>query len=69
MANGKEAAPLEPTFEEQLRETIRETVVVLEKLAPMCNDVHELRGMLVLALENDGQLALLIDKLSPLRTR
>lgn len=69
MANGKDPTPPEPTFEEQLRETIRETVVVLEKLAPMCNNVDELRGMLVLALGNDGQLALLVDKLSPLRTR
>ena len=69
MANGKDHSDSAPTFEEQLRETIRETVVVLEKLAPICGNVNELRGLLVLALENDGQLALLIDKLSPLRTR
>ena len=69
MANGKEPTPAEPTFEGQLRETIRETVVILDKLAPMCGNVDELRGLLLLALENDGQLALLIDKLSPLRTR
>ena len=69
MANGKDTAPAEPTFEDQLRETIRETVVILEKLAPMCGDVDELRAMLVLALENDGQLALLVDRLSPLRMK
>ena len=65
MAEKKE----EPSFEDRLRETIRETVVVLDKLAPVCRDVAELRGMLVLALENDGQLSLLVDKLSPLRTK
>ena len=69
MANGKDVPEPAPSFEEQLRESIRETVVILEKLAPMCNDVNELRGLLVLALENDGQLSLIIDKLSPLRMK
>jgi hypothetical protein len=59
----------EVTFEDQLRETLRETLVVLEKLAPVCGSVQELREMLVLALANSGQLALLIDKLTPLRMK
>ena len=57
------------SLEDKIRETFRETIVVLEKLAPTCGSVDELREMLIFALKNDGQLALLIDKISPLRTK
>lgn len=59
----------ETTLEDKVRESFRETIVVLERLSPLCNTVDELRDMLQLALTNEGQLTLLINQLSPLRTK
>ena len=59
----------ETTLEDKVRESFRENIVVLERLSPLCNTVDELRDMLQLALTNEGQLTLLINQLSPLRTK
>lgn len=61
--------PQEPTFEEKLRELLRESIIVIQELVPICGSVDDLVGMMKLALENDGQLNLLASKLMPLTKR
>ncbi len=45
--------------EEQFRESLRDVVLVGEKLASHCGSVDEFLGVCKLALDNDGQLRLL----------
>ena len=49
-----------PTPEEAFRSSLQDLIVVLEKMAPFCGTLEEAAGMANLALENDGQLRLLM---------
>ena len=57
------------TLEDQFRDNIRDMLAVLECFAPICKTPDDLVGMLKLALVNDGQLQLLLNKLTPLHKR
>ena len=60
------------TPEEQrlrMREEIADTIVIIKKVAQYCGNVDDLVGMLQLALQNDGQLTLLMAELAPLQLR
>ena len=48
------------TAEESFRSSLEEIIVISEKLTPYCNTVQDLIGMAKLALDNDGQLKLLM---------
>lgn len=55
--------------DEQFRDNLRDVDAVVRKLAPLCRDVNDLLGMIGLALVNDGQLALLLREVAPVRLR
>ncbi len=59
----------DPTLEESLVDNIRDTIVIVEKLAPFCRTPDDLVGMLKLALTNEGQLQMLLHQLTPLHKR
>lgn len=46
--------------EDAFRENLKDVIAIAEKLAPLCRTVEEMVGMAALALENDGQLRLLM---------
>ncbi len=46
--------------EEGFRESLKDLIVVADRLKPFCNTTEDLVGMCNLALENDGQLRLLM---------
>lgn len=52
------------TPEDLLRESLRDLIVVLEKLNDVCESCSDLKGMLELAVENEGQLRLLFAKIT-----
>lgn len=64
MPEAKPAAP-----EDRLRQAIADTVQVVEKLFPKVKNVDDLLPILRLALENDGQLRLLMSDFAPLSQR
>lgn len=45
---------------DQFRSSLEDIVAIAEKLAPYCKTADELIGMSKLAIENDGQLRLLL---------
>ena len=45
---------------ENFRESLADLVTICEKLLPYCDDIAELLGMVRLALENDGQLKIIM---------
>lgn len=47
-------------LEDNYRSSLQDVIVVAQKLSPYCKTVDELLSMVQLALENDGQLRLLI---------
>ena len=47
-------------LEGNYRSSLQDVIVVAQKLSPYCKTVDELLSMVQLALENDGQLRLLI---------
>lgn len=55
--------------EEQFRSALADVLAVMRKLAPLCKTVDDMVGMTQLALENDGQLALMMQAVSPLQLR
>lgn len=59
----------EATLEEQFRDNLRDLIVILERFAPLCKTPDDLVGMLRLAINNDGQLALMLKELTPLGKR
>jgi hypothetical protein len=59
----------EVTPEESFRQALQDVIAIVRKLSPHCKNVNELVGMAELALENDGQLALLMNQVTPLRLR
>lgn len=54
-----------PQQEEGFREALKDVVAVVEKLAPYCQSFDDLVSMVKLAVENDGQLRLLMKTLHP----
>ena len=63
------ADPNQQSQEEQFRDNISDLLAVLRCFAPHCKTPDDLVGMLELALKNDGQLALLLDRLTPLHRK
>lgn len=59
----------QPSDEDIFRDSLRDAIVLVTKLAPVCPNVEDLVGLMKLATENDGQLRLLMDKVIPLRLR
>ena len=59
----------QPTIEESFRNSLDDTIEVLEKIGPLCTDIDELVSMLKLAIKNDAQLALIIKQVSLVRMR
>jgi hypothetical protein len=49
-----------PNVEDSFRSSLQDVVTISEKLAPHCASVEEMTGMIKLALDNDGQLRLLM---------
>lgn len=49
------------TVEQSFRESLKDVVAVVQKLAPHCNGFDDLIGMVELAINNDGQLHLLMN--------
>ena len=50
------------TDEEKFREALGDVMVIVKRLAPHCQRVDELIGVLQHAMENDGQLRLLMSR-------
>lgn len=46
--------------EESFRESLKDVVTIAEKLTPYCQTIDDLVSMANLALENDGQLRLIM---------
>lgn len=55
--------------EEQFRLALDDAVAILRKLAPLCGSVEELVGVAELAMTNDAQLRLLMDRVAPVHFR
>ncbi len=47
--------------EEAFRESLKDVVLVIEKLSPLVERTDDLAGMLRLAIQNSGQLRLVIE--------
>ena len=50
-------------FVAQTRDSLQDVITIVDRLEPYCQTVSELSEMLTLALENDGQMRLLLDKI------
>lgn len=48
------------TVEEEFKDDLLDVITIAEKLAPFCSTVEELIGMAKHALENDGQLRMIL---------
>lgn len=55
------------TAEESFRKALEDVVAISERLAPLCPGTEDLTELCKLALTNDGQLALLMDKMTQTR--
>ena len=58
--------PPEPKLDPAVsfRESLKDLIVIVEKLAPYCQNIEDLVGMAQLALDNDGQLRLLMKQVT-----
>lgn len=52
------------TAEESFRSSLEDVVAITEKLVTLCSSTGDLCEMCRVALTNDGQLALLMDKVT-----
>lgn len=50
-----------PSVEDSFRASLEDVLVVAEKMAPVCQTVDDLAGMVKLALHNEGQFRLLME--------
>jgi len=57
------------TVEESFRSSLRDAIALMEKLAPDCSSVQEMIEMAQLALKNDGQLNMLLNRVAPIRLK
>lgn len=55
------------TAEESFRKALEDVVTIAEKLADICPSSGDLTELCKLALTNDGQLALLMDRVTQTR--
>ena len=55
--------------EESFRDSLRDLIVVVKKLAPHCNSLEDLLGMAELALTNNGQLHFIMSEVQPRQLR
>lgn len=51
------------------RDSLEDTISILEGVGPLCNDIDQLIDMLTLAMRNDSQLALIRAHMSPKRMK
>ena len=64
------AEPTKPsTPEDDFRSALKDVIAIVKKLAPYCTSVDDLIGMAELGLENSGQLALLMDQVTPVQAK
>jgi hypothetical protein len=65
--------PTPPTEQEAIaasfRNSLEDTISVLEGVGPLCSDIDELVKMLELALRNESQLQLIMAHLTPKRMK
>lgn len=54
--------PEKPPTAEQVRASLEDTLLLVDRLAPLCKDFDDLVGILTLALTNDAQLKILMDR-------
>lgn len=52
-----------PTAEEVFRSSLEDVIAISEKLSPICESVDDLIGIAKLALDNAGQLRLLMQQM------
>lgn len=52
-----------------IRDSIEETISILQGIGPLCSDIDELIAMLELSLKNDSQLNLVRSHMAPKRMR
>ena len=70
MADQKQAPePAPADVYASFRESLADAVAIVEKLVPVCGSVDDLVEMMKFALQNDGQLRLLLKEISPLSKR
>lgn len=53
------------SVEDGFRESLKDVVTICEKLSASCQSTSDLTEMLKLALENDGQLRLILSMMTP----
>jgi hypothetical protein len=58
VADQQEVSP-----EDKFRDALKDVLVIAKRLAPHCRTTEELIGVLDHALQNDGQLRLLMTKI------
>lgn len=51
------------------RSSLEDSIAILRRLSPKCDSVADLVGMLELAVQNNGQLTMLMEEISPTRLR
>lgn len=63
------AEELEVQAEEDFRQNLREVIIIVKKMSPLCKSVEELIELADFATKNDASLRMLIERVSPLRMR
>ncbi len=57
------------TTEEAFRESLKDVAAIMESLTPVCSDVKDMAEMIRLAVQNDGQLKLIMKIVIPQNKR
>ena len=65
----EQTQPSEQDVKASFRESLDDTIAILESVGPLCSDIDELIGILQLAQKNDSQLVLVMDRVAPKRMR
>ena len=50
-----------PSAEDRLQSSLKDVLVIAEKMSPYCTTVEELIGIVRLAIENPGQLRIILE--------
>lgn len=67
--NQQPAAPSNEEVALAFRQSLDDTIAILETVGPICTDIDELIQMLSLARKNDSQLHLIMHQVMPTRLR
>lgn len=59
----------EQAIKESFKSSLEDTISILEKISPLCENIDDLIGMLNFALKNDSQLALIMHQIAPKQMR